>query len=249
MASHAVPCAPPFRGGAPAYATASAPAAPPRFGLRAYLAAGAMLLLVLVLVQLQARYRTETYKDLDLREIRVLDLQGNAMFSEGLLGWAVIPEQTPVYYTRFPGEAMLRPIPDAIADFFITPIPRALWRSKPVDPVWEWYNAIYNNTSEGREGTTIAQGLVGHWYFRYGLWGVLEGGLLVGWLLGVGERSLRHARGRPIAVLFSLAFVVWLFRNFRAYSYIDLHPLIVGAFALTLLVLLERVVLRRRGVR
>jgi hypothetical protein len=84
------------------------------------------------------------------------------------------------------------------------------------------------------EGTTIAQGLVGHWYFRFGTAGVIEGGLLVGWLMGVSERLLQRASGRPMTILAAVGLASWLFREYRSFYFIELYgPLIgIGTFIL-----------------
>ena len=54
--------------------------------------------------------------------------------------------------------------------------------------------------SDNIQGTTISHGLVGHWYFPYGWAGVIEGGLLFGWLLVVGERALVKNLNRPLTI-------------------------------------------------
>ena len=114
-----------------------------------------------------------------------LTVSGNHMFSEGLLGYHLIPEARPFFYDRFPGEAIVRPIPDFLFHGITHPIPRGMWHGKPIDPLFEWYNATYTGRGEGREGTTISRGLVGSWYFKYGVSGIVQGGLLMGLLFGI----------------------------------------------------------------
>src|SRR5208282_1100028 len=105
----------------------------------------------------------------------------NAMFSEGLLGFMYIPDQQNYFYNDFPGEMVIAPIPHFILWAAIAPMPRAIWTSKPIDPSWKWYNAISTGRSTlgggAAEGTTISEGIVGYWYFRFGLPGVIEGGI------------------------------------------------------------------------
>jgi len=207
----------------------------PRHSLRAYLTAGTVIFILLVIVQFEGTYRDTGLSNGDLSAVSLTTSQGNAMFSEGLPGWAVIPDQQDYFYDRVPGEAALRLIPDQIFDFFVGVIPRALWPTKPIDPVWEWYNALVTHDASGRVGTTVSNGLAGHWYFRYGFAGIVEGGLLMGWLLAVSERALQESAGRPMTILLSLGIMTWLFRCFRDFIYIDLYGLLIGAAAFALL--------------
>lgn len=208
---------------------------PDRFRLRPYLAPAALALLVLLLIQTQASYRDESFREVDLSRVDLIDLQGNAMFTEGLPGYALIPERHPFAYDRFPGEAILRPIPQTLFNFVIGPIPRALWRDKPIDPLFSWWSAV--NTGEefqGEEqaGTTVATGLVGYWYFRFGLAGVVQGGALFGWLCAAAERCLQQARGGLMPLLLSLGLTAWLARSFRDINFADLYPMLLGIAAL-----------------
>ena len=150
-----------------------------------------------------------------------------------------MPDQVPFFCDRFPGEGIIRPIPETIFWFLMGPIPRALWENKPTDDAMVWYNKMVGGT-DGREGTTIAQGLVGHWYFRYGIAGVVEGGMLVGWLMGVSERLLRRANGRPMTLVAALAMAAWLFRIYRNFYFIELYGPLIGVLAFTLLVYVMR---------
>jgi hypothetical protein len=203
--------------------------------LRAYVSGGVVVFILLVIVQFEGEFRDTGLSRGSLSEVDLTASRGDTMFSEGLPGWAVIPDQQDYFYDRLPGEAAVRLIPDQIFDFFVGPIPRALWSTKPVDPVWEWYNTLVTHDASGRVGTTISNGLAGHWYFRYGLAGIVEGGLLMGWLLAVSERALQESAGRPMTILLSLGIMTWLFRCFRDFIYIDLYGLLIGAAAFALL--------------
>lgn len=131
---------------------------------------------------------------------------------------------------RFPGEGAIRTIPDVVLRFFIHPIPRALWNNKPVDPVWAWYNELV--TGEATAGTTVASGLVGWFYMRFGVAGVIEGALLWGWLARRAERGLQYAEGQPLRVMLSLGFLVWMFRCFRDLHFVELYPLVLATIVL-----------------
>ena len=211
-----------------------------RFSLRAYVIALGLCFGILFLMQVQAFYRDRSFQDVDLSEVKVLEIKGNTMFSEGLVGYALIPKSHGFFYGRFPGEAILRPIPDTVVKFVTELIPRALWPGKPVDPVWEWYNRTYTGKGTGRTGGTISQGMVGFWYFRYGIPGVIEGGLLLGWLMGIVERAMRNSNARPMAVFMCLALATWLFRTFRGLSFATLYPILIGMVILYVLIKASR---------
>jgi hypothetical protein len=207
-----------------------------RQSLRAYVVCGGLVLVLLVAVQAVGSYRGVGLDKVEFLQLNLLKNQGNSMFSEGLKGWDLIPDTHQFFHNTFPGEGLFRALPEEFFWFAISPIPRALWNNKPVDPLWEWYNKIVTGDVRGYEGTTISKGLVGSWYFNYGVWGVLEGGLLVGWLMGICERAFQRSGGRPMGMLMSLGFGVWLFRTYRDFIFIELYAFIVGAVAIAILV-------------
>lgn len=215
-----------------------------RFSWKAYAITGALLVGLLVLVQAQGQWRGSALWQRDFEQVDLLKVSGNHMFSEGMLGYQLIPESRPFFYDRVPGEAILRPIPDFFINMAIHPIPRALWTGKPIDPLFEWYNQVSNRSLQGLEGTTIARGLVGSWYFRYGTAGIIEGGLFMGWLMVICERALRASRGRMMPMLLCLALLTWLFRCFRDVSFIELYAFMIGFVLLVVLIKLSKVFVR-----
>lgn len=209
-----------------------------RVSLRAYIYTALIALFMLFLVQFQGYFRTVGFSDdvVQSTNFKLLKLRGNTMFSEGLLGYALIPEVEKHFYDTVPGMTLIRPIPQTAYWFLVGPIPRAIWNNKPIDPVWSWYNFSYTGGRHSTGGTTISQGLVGYWFFRYGLSGVIQGGLLLGWLMMVAERALQRAQGKPMRILFSLGFATWLFRIFRGLNFNDLYPLMVGGLLLFVII-------------
>lgn len=199
-----------------------------RFSVRAYVVSGTLLVAALVVIQIQGYFRSSgSLRSVDLNRLQVTELRGNSMFSEGLTGYHLVPDQVPFAYNRFPGEGLIRAIPYVIYRFVIHPIPRAIWTSKPVDEVWAWYSDAV--TGEGDvQGTTISSTLHGWYYLRFGTLGVLVGGLLWGWLMSRGERALQGAGSRLMVVLFALAFLVWMFRTYRDVNFVALYPIIIG---------------------
>ncbi len=207
-----------------------------RFSLKAYVASGIIGLVILVILQIQITYRNIGFHNIEIGEVKT-EIEGNSMFSEGLAGMALIPEQAPFFYNKFPGEGVVLAIPEFLWRLAYGPIPRALWNSKPIDPMWAWYNSVVTGRSQDDlEGTTISSGLVGDWYFRFGLAGLIEGGLLYGWLYMMCERMLQNSQGKLIQMVTAIGLLVYLFRDFRGTAFINLYPLLIGVIVLIFLI-------------
>lgn len=214
------------------------------FSFRGYIVAAVIIVLAVALVQTQIRFRNTGFSDVNFSDVTLTTLEGNTMFSEGLRGFELIPERHDFFYDQFPGETIVWPVPNLLMWMVIAPMPRALWTSKPIDPSWEWYNSVFSGESARTKGTTvgttIAQGVVGYWYFRFGIPGVIEGGLFMGWLLECFESALYNNRGRCIAVLAALGLSTWFFRAFRDIGLADLTECLVGLAGLILCTLIIR---------
>jgi oligosaccharide repeat unit polymerase len=212
-------------------------AAVSRHSMRAYLYAGIILLFTLVLVQIQATYRNAGFSDVQLEEVELTKPKGNHMFSEGLLAFYMIPNVNDFFYNHYPGQGLVLAMPNTIYRFILGPIPRALWNSKPVDPVWAWYNRLASGErQEDYQGTTVALGVVGHWYARYGILGVIQGGLFMGWLMRSAERAIQQHQGKKFALLLSVAFSAWIFALYRDINFSGLYPIIFAALIMAVLI-------------
>jgi hypothetical protein len=192
-----------------------------------------LALVVLGMIQVQGQLRGVGLSEESVSSVELDRVSGNRMFTEGLEGWAWIPSRIEPFYDRTPGEGALRAIPDLAFRIVIHPIPRALWTSKPVDPVWAWYNQLVVGT-EGSAGTTVSSGLVGWWYFRFGFLGMLEGALVMGAVYAFSDQALRFclARQRTFAALVVLGILAWMFRCFRDIAIGELYTLLIGVFAI-----------------
>jgi hypothetical protein len=221
-----------------------------RFSIRAYMLVFMLLAVSILLIQIQIRFRNSGFSNIKLSEVSLTKIQGNMMFSEGLIGFSFIPEHHDFFYNKFPGQMYVMPIPNFLFWAAVAPMPRALWTSKPIDPSWKWYNAAATGRSTAGggaiEGTTVAEGIVGYWFFRFGIPGVIEGGLLMGWLLGIMERALFNNGGRPFAFLACLALLTWMFRTYRDADLQDLADTLVVLGGLAILILLVRPFLGQR---
>jgi hypothetical protein len=190
--------------------------------------AGAVAVCVFLMVQLQGQLRSSGLSSKSLDEVELDRMQGNQMFTEGLMGWERVPDPQPAFFDTIPGEGAVRAIPEVAFWVIIHPIPRALWTGKPVDPVWAWYNEVVVGT--GVAGTTVSPGLVGWWYFRFGAIGMVEGALLMGALFALADRALLVGLSskRILALVVGLGFLAWLFRCFRGLAIGELYGIVVA---------------------
>ena len=207
--------------------------------IRAYLFAALIGLLGLGMVAIMTVYRNQGFTQVDFSEtLTVENIKGTEMFSTTLDGFKRIPDVVPFYYSSFPGENVVRPIPQLLYWIAIGPIPRAIWTEKPIDPVWAWYNFLITGKDDILRGTTISNGLVGWFYFRFGYPGVIQGAIFFGLLYGATERILQYAKGRTMQIIFSLATAAFLFRSFRDPNFHNYYPVVLGAIALSILLFL-----------
>jgi hypothetical protein len=210
-----------------------------RISFKAYATGLAAGLVTITVVQYQAFFRQTRFEERDLSQLSMVNLQGNYMFSEGLVGYYLVPEYKEFLYDTYPGAAVIRPIPQTAFDFVVGFIPRPLWPTKPVNEVAMWYSRAVTGEKmnvEEKGITGVSRGLVGHWYFPYGWPGVIQGGLLFGWLLALGERALFKNLHRPLTVLMVLGYFTFLFRSFRDLTFNWLYPLIFTGIILWVMV-------------
>jgi hypothetical protein len=217
-----------------------------RVSIRAYVLASVILMVTLIIVQYQVTFRTQGFVGSSLGEVSA-KIAGNSMFSEGLTGYRLIPDKFNYFENAYYVEGAIRPIPDTIFWFFVSPMPRALWHSKPIDAAWKWYNEVVTGDPNGTEGTTIATGASGYWFIRYGPFGLIEGGILIGWLMAYGEMLFRCCNGRLNLLLFVLGWETWLFRAFRGFGFADLDALLIGFIALSALTVVANLFAGARG--
>jgi hypothetical protein len=217
----------------------------PKQSVLAYVVTGILFLGTLFVVQFQGYFRDLGLMTTDYSNFELFKQQGNSMFSESLIGFEQIPEHHPFFRDSIPGEGAVLALPETFAWFVIGPIPRALWVTKPTDPAMIWYNAAVTG-SDGIEGTTVSQGIVGHWYFRYGFVGMIEGAMLIGWLMNITERVLQSSGGKPLGILYSMVLMAWLFRIYRNFYFSELYGWLIGATAFAILVIVLSPLSRRK---
>jgi hypothetical protein len=197
-----------------------------KLSVKSYVIVLLVLFVILIFVQWQGTARNLGFTEDTFEQVDISDLKGNEMFTTSLPGMMIFPDQIPFLDQPFPGAGALYAIPKSIYWFVIGPIPRALWPSKPIDPLWKKYNSIVTGRSEDDyEGTTISRGAIGSAYFRYGVLGMIQIAFLYGWLLRNVEIGLRFAADRPLALIAILGLATFMFRSFRDLNYNILYPL------------------------
>lgn len=210
----------------------------PRFLKTALIAAGVIVGALVIMIQIQTYFRSQTL-NASIQDVEMVELQGNTMFSEALDSYQVIPDQKPFFHNRYLGEGALRAIPQMVFWFAIHPIPRPLWKGKPIDPAWAARAEDGAYDSGSHQGTTSSQGLVGAWYFRFGLAGVVEGGILMGWLFAWCERMMRSLqldRNPPLRSLLVIFLLLTLLLFYRDIVYLTVWPAILAFGAMGIMV-------------
>ncbi|HTW94972.1 MAG TPA: hypothetical protein VMD30_09280, partial [Tepidisphaeraceae bacterium] len=216
-----------------------------RFNSKAILYPMIAIALAFVVVQIQGAYRTTGIGSVNLEKLDIWKPRGNTMFSEGLLGYETFPDTRAFGSDLFPGSTVVMPIPDVIARWAIGWIPRVLWHDKPgISEIGQWYDKKISggtaaNTSPYQtnvSGGTVCPSVCGIAYIYYGMAGVIQIGLLFGWLCKVAERIMWTNAGRVLGTMFALGTAVYLFRAFRDLTPMDFYPLCIGTFVASILI-------------
>ncbi len=208
--------------------------------------------ILLFCVQFQGTYRNTEVDERRFNGVDITQSQGNMMFTEPLLAYDLVPSAIPHSGDVFVGAQFVRPMPEIVFRFAVGWIPRALWRTKP-NSLGDWlglhdfaFSAFYNqlvtggsaSNDEFGEGTgsggTVTTSIVGMGYVPYGIPGVIQYGLLFGWLNIVAERALRYSNGRIMALLFGLGLTTYMFRSYRDLTPHNVYPLLIGMLVISI---------------
>jgi len=207
------------------------------YSKKAILYTGVAIAIMLFFVQVQGSFRTVGLLAADLSQVEIFKNQGNSMFTESLIAYRYYPDYRPHPNNQTPGEGAISVLPRTALRFAIGWIPRAIWWNKPGFD--ETSNAINTEmtggSAENSRGGTIATSIAGGTYIYYGSAGVIEMGLLFGWLFRCVESSLRVSFGRAFAMMMVLGLATYLFRSFRDLTPHNLYPLLIGAGVMIML--------------
>jgi hypothetical protein len=200
-----------------------------------YIMSAVLILAMLPLIQLQGLFRNVGLGEAKLDITAMADMRDNTMFSHSMFVFGQIPDHQPPFYGKYPGQATVMAIPQAVFFFAIGPIPRAMWNGKPIDPAMSWASKERSGVVTETTWTGVSSGLPGNWYALCGLSGIIQGGLLWGLLLAVLDRSLWLARSKPLIILIVMAGHTFIFRAFRDPDYQMIYPIMIGIVALWML--------------
>lgn len=212
-----------------------------KLSVKAYIYTGIIMFVFLFLIQIAGILRTIGYLKAHVSEYgNIAEIRGNEMFSSTLLIFHVIPDQFPRPDPPFPGYRIVMPIPNLIKRFVIHPIPRVIWPGKPIgsSEFGLWLNAALTGGAAITEGGggTVCMAIHGGPYAGAGASGVIQFGLVFGWLLGVVERAFRGTLHRPFAMLFCLSLATYFFRCFRDFAPANFYQTVLPILALSLLI-------------
>jgi hypothetical protein len=91
-----------------------------------------------------------------------------------------------------------------VAYSLVRPVPRAIWKSKPVDSGFDLGRIL------GKEGTTLSTSIIGEWYVSAGWLAVFVGGMLHGVLARTIVRILTFPPGVARSLMYALGTIVLL---------------------------------------
>jgi len=91
-----------------------------------------------------------------------------------------------------------------VAYALVRPVPRAIWKSKPVDSGFDLGKIL------GKEGTTLSTSIIGEWYVSAGWLAVFVGGMLHGVLARTVVRILTFPPGVARSLMYALGTIVLL---------------------------------------
>jgi hypothetical protein len=216
-----------------------------RFSPRSIFYSAIAAVIIFLVIQIQGTFRGVGAAGVDLKDFKVLENQGNDMFSEGLIAYAYFPDLMAHPGLTFPGAAYIRPLPDVVYRWSYSWIPRVIWHGKPgINETSQWINSEISGGSATNEegssqnvgGGTVAVSQSAAYYMYYGPPGIIEGGILFGWLCKMAEVILWRSMRQPLQLLFALGCTAYLLRSFRDLTPHDFYPLAIGILAVSLLI-------------
>jgi hypothetical protein len=127
---------------------------------------------------------------------------------------AVIPRLHPYVYFQYIGYVLARPIP------------RALWKNKPVDGGFAIHYIV-------NEGASLSTTVIGELYMSWGLMACMIGGWLVGRLSGLGDELFNSVPGSFGSLIYGYI-TTWLLVGFRS-----MQELVLFSYPLMALIVLS----------
>ena len=124
-------------------------------------------------------------------------------------------------------KSILYPIPETLILLITNPIPRILWKNKPFDKSFGDYNQLRLGTTGYLTGSNITPTIPGRYYLKYGLIGVLEIGLLIGFLWSyINNKIYLNLNQKGLLLLIPISLSITFFVSARDYAPGKFYPVL-----------------------
>ena len=124
-------------------------------------------------------------------------------------------------------ESIIKPIPEILLLFITNPIPRIIWENKPYDSSFGKYNFLRLGSTGYDIGSNITPTVPGRFYMKYGFIGVLQIGLIIGFIWGFINRQIYfNYRNNNTLIIISISLSVTLFVCTRDLTPGKFYPLL-----------------------
>lgn len=142
--------------------------------------------------------------DAELSDLLLSGLESTAARVDGLGVTSVFVRDTPRVVPFQRGWTL--------ALFFIAPIPRAIWPSKPDMTIGQWITDTYSSGLDTRTAATQ----IGEYYINFGVIGVIGGMILLGFVLRTTHETLIVRGGTIPAILAATIVLYYLVTKFES---------------------------------
>lgn len=180
---------------------------------------GCFVVFTLILMIIQLRYRDQGWQQIGQDYNVSQSGYSNDLCTELAVIVSHYPEQEYFLGGDNIFERTVYPIPKFLYFFVANPIPRILWSGKPESPSWAKYNYLRTGSTAEDQGSTVTATVMGRFYMEYGIPGVIEIGLLMGFLWRLVDKAIINHEWNSFAVLISCMFSYYLLQSTR-----DLWP-------------------------
>lgn len=122
-------------------------------------------------------------------------------------------------------EQITLPIIETVYLFVTNPIPRILWKDKPIDESFAPYNKLRTGKTGFESGSNITPTIQGRYYMKYGLVGVIEIGIFIGILWTIANNLIRENLSMSkLKLIIPIAFAATLFSTTRDFAPGKFYP-------------------------
>ena len=173
---------------------------------------GGALIVAIIVTNFQREYRHSGHAQEDITNLEVAD---SDFFTQAV--FAVAVEDAAGFHTH----------DSVLLDIVTGPVPRFLWPGKPEMGATPLYSLYVWGVDITEEGGNALPSIVGQYFLSWGWFGVFEIGLVLGWLLRLGDQMVRRAPLDAVGHLGYAMFTVYVFVGFRAIAFSHFVPIYV----------------------